>query len=77
MNKSPNRDCFEKKYDPLDHQVGSNYNADSLTNVYSSTKSITAIVMAIAQDRGWFKESMNRNFIILFVVDAYQFDSYQ
>ena len=30
-----------------------NFDGDTLTNVFSSTKSVTAIAMAMAVDRGW------------------------
>jgi len=33
------------------------FNGDSLINVFSSTKSVTAIVMGMAYERGWFKYS--------------------
>ena len=35
----------------------SNYNADSLTTVFSSSKNLTALVMAMAKDRGWLDYS--------------------
>jgi len=35
----------------------SKFDADSLINVFSSTKSITAIMMAMAKDRGWLDYS--------------------
>merc|ERR1711962_114969 len=31
----------------------STFNGDSFTNVYSNTKTVTAVVMAMAKDRGW------------------------
>merc|ERR1711997_991748 len=33
------------------------FDGDSLINVFSSTKSVTAIIMAMAADRGWIQYS--------------------